>query len=93
MLGILVCTALSVGLTDECVQAKPLSLSKTGTEGKKNGQYATKKEKESEQIIAGQEGYSRIKEALEVSRYTYMITVLNHTVYKLWLGYGLECFL
>lgn len=67
MLGILVCTALSVGLIDKWTSAKPESSTRASTAGK---QHANKKGKDvhnSEQVHIDPEGCLEIKEALEVS--------------------------
>jgi hypothetical protein len=74
VLGILVCTALSVGLVDKWTGAKLESSTRASTAGKKNGQHANKKGKDvhnSEQVHIDP---VEIKEALEVSvqRYMYM---------------------
>ena len=70
MLGILVCTALSVRLVDKWTCAKPESSTRASTAAKKNGQHANKKGKDvhsSEQVHIDPEGCLEIKEALEVS--------------------------
>ena len=74
VLGILVCTALSVGLVDKWTSAKPESSTRASTAGKKNGQHANKKGKDvhnSEQVHIDPEGCLEIKEGLEVSVLNY----------------------
>ena len=75
MLGILVCTALSIGLVDKWTHAKPESSIRASTAGKKNGQNANKKGKDnrnSEQVHVDPEGSVEIKEALEVSVFMFI---------------------